>query len=136
MAGCAGLVAAWGGAEGVACEPGSQTSAPSVEGVWVLSGGGRVVVRGGRVESERKKGGTATGLTGSLALDPVWYGAGGAPSCSAPRPPLRPARVRPFCREGTRLWCARAVLRTNERTNERTFIPCTCHTATTCNAAW
>ena len=28
-------------------------------------------------------------------------------------------RVRPFCREGTRLWCARAVLRTNERTNER-----------------
>ena len=72
--------------------------------------------------------GTATGLTGSLALDSVWYGAGGAPSCSAPRPPLRPARVRPFCREGARLWCARAHVPRpacqcrveNERTNERT----------------
>ena len=49
------------------------------------------------------------------------------PSSSAPRPPLGPLRVCPFCREGarlwcaravlTRLWCARAVLRTNE--NER-----------------
>ena len=36
------------------------------------------------------------------------------PSSSAPRPPLRPLRVCPFCREGARLWCARAVLRTNE----------------------
>ena len=36
---------------------------------------------------------------------------GGAP----PRPPLRPVWECPFCREGARLWCARAVLKTNER---------------------
>ena len=29
--------------------------------------------------------------------------------------PLRPVWACPFCREGARLWCARAVLKTNER---------------------
>ena len=45
------------------------------------------------------------------------------PSSSAPGPPLRPVRVCPFCREGAPLWCARAVLKTNEHTPNSALAP-------------